>query len=95
MNSILYNYLIPKGIFLSIFIIIGYLDTKERWEKFLNVKKPKWKQLFSEEKNQYFFKKYNITGVPRYILLDEKSKIIFSSAAKPENIHKILKALIK
>ncbi|WKD86490.1 Thiol-disulfide oxidoreductase ResA [Polaribacter huanghezhanensis] len=75
-------------------VSIGYLDTKVRWEKFITIKKPKWKQLFAKDKEQDFFKKYNITGVPRYILLDEQSKIISSSAEKPGNIDEILEILI-
>jgi thiol-disulfide isomerase/thioredoxin len=76
-------------------VSIAYLDTRKRWGNFLNIKNPKWKQLFSLENKQDFFKKYNITGVPRYILLDERSKIISSNAEKPGNIQEIIKNLIE
>ncbi len=77
------------------FISINYLDTKDNWYTFLNKNKPQWKQLFAGNTNELFFKKYNITGVPRYILLDENSKIIFNSAPTPYGIEKFFNDLIE
>lgn len=75
-------------------VSIAYLDTKNNWKNFLNQNNPKWKQLFSDNNNQDFFKKYNITGVPRYILLDKNGKILFSNAPPPSNISKVLDSLL-
>ena len=40
-------------------------------------------QLFSANKNADFFKFYNVSGIPRFILLDKEGKIIESNAKQP------------
>ncbi len=42
-------------------------------------------QLFAELEEQSFFDAYGVVGIPRFILLDRKGKIIDGQAKRPSN----------
>ncbi|MDD7913793.1 TlpA family protein disulfide reductase [Polaribacter ponticola] len=42
-------------------------------------------QLFAPNENISFFKDYQVTGIPRFILIDKNGRIIESNAKRPSN----------
>ena len=74
------------------FLSISVWDQKDRWEKMVKSGKVKGWQLMSTDNKMDFLKKYVVTGIPRFILLDEQGKIINPNAPRPSN--PLLKKLI-
>jgi hypothetical protein len=60
-------------------------DTKELRKQAVEVKNLKGLQLFSEGDRDQFYKDYQVTEIPRYIILDAEGKIIDSDAKKPSD----------
>lgn len=67
------------------FVSISYRDNKERWKNMIKEKELGGIQLFAPDKNISFFKDYQVTGIPRFILIDRKGRIIESHAKRPSN----------
>ena len=67
------------------FVSICYRDHKERWENMVKEKKLGGIQLFAPNKNISFFKDYQVTGIPHFILIDKDGRIIESNAKRPSN----------
>lgn len=62
------------------FISISIDDNKKTWENYLNKHEHKIPQFISMRAN---FEAYNLSGVPRFIVLDKDGNIIDAWAAKP------------
>lgn len=65
------------------FVGICTRDKKENWEKFLKEKKPGGTQLFAPNQDGVFFKDYNVTGIPHFIILDKEGRIVDANAKRP------------
>ncbi len=50
-------------------------DTKERVEKFVGGRKITWPQLIASDTDEVL-SDYNVTGYPKYFLLDDKNKVV-------------------
>ena len=72
------------------FISISIDDSKKKWENYLNKHEHKVPQFISMRAN---FEAYNLSGVPRFIVLDKEGKIIDAWAAKPSTgeLEKLIK----
>ncbi len=68
-----------------VFVSIAWEDNRERWEKVIKEKEMGGIQLFSKNKDADFFIDYTISGVPRFILLDQNLDIIDASAKRPSD----------
>tara|TARA_R110000868_G_scaffold142218_6_gene359414 strand:+ start:1249 stop:2613 length:1365 start_codon:yes stop_codon:yes gene_type:complete len=68
-----------------VFVSISYSDNHERWKKMVDAKNLGGVQLFSEDSNDSFFDNYSVSGIPRFILLDQNLKIIAANADRPSN----------
>ena len=74
-----------------VFLSIGVLDDEVNWRKALLKDKPEWIQLY--DKNNFVSKKYDITSIPKFILIGKKGEILNLDAPRPrakEEIDKIL-----
>lgn len=67
------------------FVSICVNSPKEDWKKIIKIKKLTEIQLFSENSNDEFFKKFMFNSAPRYILIDKEGKIVESFAGKPSD----------
>lgn len=67
------------------FVSICSSSKIENWKNLVREHNLKGIQLYASESEEDFIKAYNITGVPRYILLDEELNIINSDAPRPSN----------
>lgn len=67
------------------FISICQNDTKKRWKQAVEVKNLKGLQLFAAGDGGQFYEDYQVTGIPRYIILDTEGKIIDSDAKRPSD----------
>jgi len=67
------------------FVSICYQDKFENWTKMVKEKELSGTQLFAEEGNDSFFKKYVIRRIPRFILLDKEGNIIDPDALRPSD----------
>ena len=78
-----------------VFMSISLDKTTDIWQKALKDKNMKGIQLFAKgEFNSEIAKKYSVTGIPRFILIDKDGNIINSKAERPsKNIHETLKKL--
>lgn len=65
------------------FVSIAWNDDKQNWKKMISKKNLKGFQLFAPKKDAAFFKFYNVSAIPRFILLDKDGKIIESIAKQP------------
>ena len=79
------------------FVSICQNDTKERWLKAIETKNLKGLQLYANGDGGQFYKDYQVTGIPRYIILDADGKIIDSDAKRPSDkrLTNELEALLK
>jgi thiol-disulfide isomerase/thioredoxin len=79
------------------FVSICQNDTKERWKATVAKKELKGVQLFAEDDDGQFYEDYQVTGIPRYILIDPLGKIVDSDAKRPSNKQLVteLEALLK
>ena len=58
----------------------------EKWKKMVHNKEMKGYQLFADKSwNSDFVRAYQIRGIPTFILIDKKGKIISASAKRPSN----------
>lgn len=67
------------------FVSISFRDKKELWKKMVKEKELGGLQLFAPDENISFFKEYQVTEIPRFILIDKKGKIIYANAIRPSN----------
>ncbi|MGB3467690.1 MAG: TlpA disulfide reductase family protein [Cyclobacteriaceae bacterium] len=65
------------------FVSIAWNDRKESWKKMIDKENLSGYQLYAPEKEADFFTFYNVSGIPRFILLDKEGKIIESIAKQP------------
>lgn len=68
-----------------VFVSISYSDNYERWKKMVEAKNLGGVQLFSEDSKDSFFDNYSVSGIPRFILLDQNLKIVAANADRPSN----------
>lgn len=69
----------------------------EKWKKFVAEKELGGVQLFADKDwKSEFIKSYNISGIPRFILIDPTGKIVKADAARPSspNLQKELDSLL-
>ena len=67
------------------FVSISYKDDKKSWKEMILEENLGGIQLFAPDKNISFFKDYQVTGIPRFILIDKEGQIIDSNAKRPSN----------
>lgn len=65
-------------------ISIDNLNKKATWKQMISDKNMSGIQLFAGE-NQSFVEAYNISGIPRFILLDPEGNIVDANALRPSN----------
>lgn len=68
-----------------VFISICQNDDKERWKASVLTKELQGIHLFVHESEKKFLSDYLVTGIPRFILIDENGFIIDSEALRPSN----------
>jgi len=68
-----------------LFVSICQNDTKERWKQAVEVKNLKGLQLFAAGDGGQFYEDYQVTGIPRYIILDKVGIIVDSDAKRPSD----------
>lgn len=80
-----------------VFLYVSTDTDKAKWENFLRTKKPEGVQLFADKFfNTEFMKKYNITAIPRFMLIDKSGNVYSYDALRPgqygieEEIEKLL-----
>ncbi|ANW95246.1 hypothetical protein AXE80_02630 [Wenyingzhuangia fucanilytica] len=75
-------------------ISVDRKNAKSAWKKMIEEKEMGGVQLFADE-DQEFTNAYNVTGIPRFILLDTEGKIISANAPRPSSnqIDDLLKSL--
>lgn len=77
------------------------IDTKkdyDKWKKFVAEKELSGIQLYADNDwNSEFVKDYNINGIPRFILIDPKGKIVNANADRPSSakLVEVLDGLLK
>ncbi|MFY0482557.1 TlpA family protein disulfide reductase [Flavobacterium sp. PLA-1-15] len=79
-------------------ISIDTQKDQEKWKKFVNEKELGGIQLFADNDwNSAFVKQMGITGIPRFILIDPKGKIVNANADRPSSpkLIEVLEALLK
>jgi thiol-disulfide isomerase/thioredoxin len=88
------KYLDKKIVFVS--ISVDQQKDFEKWKAFVKDKSLGGVQLFAN-KDSYFIKSYNITGIPRFILIDPNGIIVKADAARPSDLElqKELDSLLK
>ena len=66
------------------FISISVDQNVQAWEKKLDNDKPQWAQyILTPENNQIFSKDWGITGIPRFIMIDQEGNIFSGDATRP------------
>lgn len=65
------------------FVSIAWKDNATQWKKAIQEEKLDGIQLFAPDKDAAFFKFFEVTSIPRFILLDREGKIIESNAKQP------------
>ena len=75
-------------------ISVDSKNAKETWKKMIQEKEMGGIQLFANG-DQEFTTAYNVTGIPRFILLDTEGKIISANAPRPSSnqINELLNSL--
>lgn len=67
-------------------ISIDAANDFEKWKSFVAEKNLGGVQLFADNDwNSEFIKSYNVTGIPRFILIDPKGKVVKGSASRPSD----------
>jgi len=67
-------------------VSVDALKDHDKWQKFVNDKQLGGIQLFSDnEWKSAFVTSYEVTGIPRFILIDPKGNIVSSDAARPSS----------
>ena len=67
------------------FVSIAWNDQKDRWKKAVQKYNLTGNQLYASDKNAEFFKFYDVSSIPRFILLDRDGNIIESNAKQPSD----------
>lgn len=68
------------------FISISIDENHDAWQKKLDKDKPQWEQfILSAEEQERFMSKWNITGIPRFIILDREGHVTNADASRPSN----------
>lgn len=72
-------------------------DDYKKWEAFLIKEKLGGVQLFAGDKKEEIVKPYDISGIPRFILIGKDGKIIYTNAPRPgsSEIKLLLDAALK
>jgi len=68
-----------------VFVSISIDNQKESWKKMIEEKEMRGVQLFADDPNDPFIKAYDVQGIPRFILLDRKGKIIDPNITRPSD----------
>lgn len=76
------------------FVSICTSDTKENFEKMVKEKDMGGIQLFAPDDSISFFEDYFVSGIPRFILIDQDGKIIDANAYNPSD-SKLKKQLLQ
>lgn len=78
-------------------VSISIDDSEVPWKKLIEKDKPAWPQYLATEAGQKSISEdYQISGIPRFILIDKSGKIITVNAPRPSQLDKAsLKALLK
>lgn len=59
----------------------------DKWKNFVSEKQLGGVQLIADNDwNSNFLKEYNITGIPRFILIDKEGNIMYSDAGRPSSL---------
>lgn len=66
------------------FVSISCDENRRMWQNFVKKNKLEGVQL-NNEGNQKFFEAYGVEGIPRFILLDKKGKIINPDMTRPSD----------
>ncbi|WP_029271571.1 TlpA disulfide reductase family protein [Flavobacterium sp. KJJ] len=67
-------------------VSIDALKDHDKWQKFVNDKQLGGIQLFSDnEWKSAFVTSYNVTGIPRFILIDPKGNVLEANASRPSS----------
>ncbi len=66
------------------FVSICTFDEQVKWEAMVKAQELSGTQLFAPRDNE-FTKKYNIQGIPRFLLIDKEGNIIDSNAKRPSD----------
>ena len=75
-------------------VSVDELKDKAKWKEVVNKKGLKGIQLYAGGWKTTIAEAYNISSIPRFILIDREGKIINATAERPsENIAEILKTL--
>lgn len=65
---------------------VDALKDKEKWQKMVQEKELKGVQIFAENSwKSTFVEKYEIKGIPRFILIDKDGKILDADAPRPSS----------
>lgn len=67
------------------FVSIAWNDNETSWKQMISNQNMVENQLYASNKDEEFFKFYNVKSIPRFILLDKKGNIIESSAKQPSD----------
>jgi|GEM_PF-3521547 len=67
------------------FISIAWNDTLDDWKRMLKTQNLTGHQLFAEDKDANFFTFYQVSSIPRFILLDPEGLILESKARQPSD----------
>jgi thiol-disulfide isomerase/thioredoxin len=65
------------------FVSIAYKDKKEKWMKMVEDKNMGGIQLFAPDANIPFFTDFDVSSIPRFILLNKEGKIISPETYRP------------
>ncbi|MBF4506488.1 TlpA family protein disulfide reductase [Flavobacterium sp. JLP] len=67
-------------------VSIDALKDHDKWQKFVNDKQLGGIKLFSDnEWKSAFVTSYNVTGIPRFILIDPKGNVLEANASRPSS----------
>ena len=68
------------------FLSISVDENVDAWKKMIEADKPAWPQFnINGAVNAEFSKQWGITGIPRFIMIDEKGNIFNADAPRPSN----------
>lgn len=76
-----------------VFIGIAIRDTEENWKEALKKDQTSWLQL--NDVNNEFSKSYSANVLPRYIIIDKNGNFSDSSAPRPSDMEKLIRAVKK
>ncbi len=78
------------------FVYICIDDSKERWGEHISKENSGGVQLFADkEQSKELREKYNIEGIPNYMLIDKEGKIVTQKIRPSQNAKEILETIFK